>query len=92
MASSILAPSAPVSKTIIEDLIFQVDAALEMQPRAFSRVFNALCPTINEVAHACQRPSMLNDVISEQRRQANTAGTTCGQAFDLFIENMNAAG
>lgn len=90
MASSILAPNGPVSKAIIEDLIFQI-ADLEMRPRAFSRVFKALYPTVNEVAYACQHPSMLNDVINQQRRQATAAGPICEQAFDLFVENMNAA-
>lgn len=90
MAFSILAPSGPVSKAIIEDLIFQIDADLELHPHAFSRVLTVLRSTVNEVASACQNPSMLEHVIAQQRYRASAGGATCKKAFDLFIENMNA--
>lgn len=80
-----------VSNEIIEDIIGEIDADLEFQPRAFPPVFRALKAAVNAVAAACRDAGPVAEVIAAQRTNVVAAGSTCEKAFSLFVDNMLSA-
>ncbi|WP_141833098.1 hypothetical protein [Herbaspirillum sp. SJZ107] len=73
---------------IIEDIIGEIDADLEFQPRAFPPVFCAFKAAVNAVAVACRDAGPVDEVIAAQRTYDMSVGSTCEKAFGLFAENM----
>jgi hypothetical protein len=81
--------SGVVSSALLDDLLTEVDPALEYQSQhLIGKLRRPLRASVDRVARACRYPRELARVIQEERKRLQCSATPVSAAFELFADNV----